>query len=165
VGTGAQRGWYISAGSGRGLSAGSFTAAKLQHNISMGTWYKDGGKSRDATQDRPEPDPNFFASGTAGDPTTFIPGAQGRPRGDRKLFSEENATAAFEVPTYETAWAKGYAAPNTLTGTPTAASVRSAWTWARRSPSTGRIRRVPAPGRPQRDQCGALGVREQFQRA
>lgn len=117
TGTGAQRGWYTSAGQGRGLSAGSFTAAKLQHNISMGTWYKDGGKSRDATKLDLSPDPNFFASGTAGDPTTFVPKASpARPRGDRKLFSEEGGAAAFEVPTYEAGWTKGYTGPSNFDG-------------------------------------------------
>ncbi len=121
VGAGAQRGWFASAGQGRGLSIGAsaYGNPKYLHTASMGVFYKDGGKSRDATKFDFSPDPNFFASGTAGDPTTFVPKAGAvtsatRPRGDRKLFSEE-ATGAFEVNPYE-AWTKGFTAENNFDG-------------------------------------------------
>lgn len=121
VGEGAQRGWFTSAGQGRGLSigAGSFNNPKNLHIASMGTFYKDGGKSRDATKFDLAPDPNFFLSGTTGNPTSFIPKVGAvttatRPRGDRKLFSEEG-TGAFEVATYE-AWAKGFTGENNFDG-------------------------------------------------
>lgn len=122
IGAGTQRGWFISAGQGRGLGIGAsaFGNPKNLHIASMGTYYTDGGKSRDATKFNLNPDPNFFASGTAGDPTTFVPKGGAvtpatRPRGDRKLFSEEDPNA-FEVNTYETGWTKGFTGPNNFDG-------------------------------------------------
>lgn len=118
IGTGAQRGWYTSAGQGRGLAIGAtaFNNPRNLHVASMGTWYRDGGKSRDATKFDLAPNPNFFASGTTGNPTTFVPKASPtRPNGDRKLFSEE-AAGAFEVKTWETGWAKGFTGANNFDG-------------------------------------------------
>jgi hypothetical protein len=121
IGTGAQRGWFASGGQGRGLSIGAsaFNNPKNLHVASMGTYFKDGGKSRDATKFDLSPDPNFFASGTPGNPVSFVPKpgpvtAASRPRGDRKLFSEESGSA-FEVPTYES-WTKGFTAENNFDG-------------------------------------------------
>jgi len=121
IGTGPERGWYISAGSGRGLgitNPGGSSNPKFYHTAAMGTYYKDGGKSRDNTKFDLSPDPNFFASGTPGNPTTFVPkpvGQRARPRGDRKLLSEEGP-GAFEVNTYESDWTKGFTAQNNFDG-------------------------------------------------
>ncbi len=120
IGVGAQRGWYTSAGQGRGFSGFYGYAgnnAKQTHTLCMGTFYKDGGKSRNAAQLDLSPNPNYFASGTAGNPETFVPkAAPSRPNGDRKLFSEENSTAAFEAPHYQPTWTKGYSAPGNFDG-------------------------------------------------
>ncbi len=120
VGVGPQRGWYTSAGQARGLS--SFYGfpgnnAKQTHTLSMGTFYKNGGRTRSASELDLSPDPNFFASGTAGNPETFVPKATPtRPNGDRKLYSVESPTA-FEAPHYQgAAWAKGYSAPGNFDG-------------------------------------------------
>jgi hypothetical protein len=119
IGAGAQRGWYTSGGQGRGLNVRefSFDDPKSIHTAAMGVWYKDGGKTR-STSDaaRLTANSGFFAGGTTGDPTSFIPKSNpARPNGDRKLFSEEGA-GAFEVNTYEPAWAKGFSAPNNFDG-------------------------------------------------
>jgi hypothetical protein len=115
IGTRSQRGWYASAGQGRGLNVGSggnFLSSKLMHTASMGTWYKDGGKSRNLSQLDLSPDPNFFAGGTYGNPVSFIPKSNpARPRGDRKLLSEE-PFVSFEVNHYERNWTKGFTAAN-----------------------------------------------------
>lgn len=122
IGTGAQRGWFTSAGQGRGIGIGAsaFSNPKYLHTASMGVFYKDGGKSRDATKFDLKPDPNFFSVGTEGNPVSFVPKggavtAATRPRGDRKLFSAEDA-GAFEVTTYESGWTKGFTGPNNFDG-------------------------------------------------
>lgn len=122
IGVGPQRGWFTSAGQGRGLSIGAsaFNNPKNLHAASMGVFYKDGGKSRDATKFDLAPNPKYFASGTSGDPTTFVPKGGAvteatRPNGDRKLFSLEDA-GAFEVNTWESGWTKGFNGPNNFDG-------------------------------------------------
>ncbi len=124
LGTGAQRGWYETCGQAKGLPVGDGGTSVPNHanfhTASMGVWYKDGGKSRDASKLDLNPDPNFFESGTAGNPETFVPKATpDRPRGDRKLFSEEGA-GAFEVLPYETVapntWAKGFVGAGNFDG-------------------------------------------------
>jgi len=115
IGVGAQRGWYISGGQGRGLNIGT-SDPKSVHTAAMGTWYQDGGKSRDATKFVLAPNPNFFQSGTTGNPESFVPkAAPVRPNGDRKMFSDESA-GAFEVATYEAGWTKGFTGPNNFDG-------------------------------------------------
>ena len=123
IGVGPQRGWWISGGQGRGIgvgAGGNLSDPKRIHTASMGTYYKDGGKSRDATKFDFSPNPKFFDSGTLGDPTTFVPKAgpyteATRPNGDRKLFSMEDA-GAFEVNTWESGWTKGFTGPNNFDG-------------------------------------------------
>ena len=119
IGTGSQRGWYASAGQGRGLDisfGGNLRSPKLIHTTAMGTWYRDGGKSRSEPQLDLSPDPNFFASGTSGNPVSFVPKSNpSRPRGDRKLLSEE-PFMSFEVNRYEPNWKKGFTAANNFDG-------------------------------------------------
>jgi hypothetical protein len=108
IGQGAQRGWYTSAGDGVGLGI-RHTSPRSVHVASMGTWYAEGGKMRDKSRFDLAPNSNFFQSGTAGNPTTFVPRASpARPNGDRKMLSDETGAAAFEVSKFEDAWTKGY---------------------------------------------------------
>ena len=122
IGTGTERGWYTTSGQAKGLPVGDGSTGtpdhKGFHTASMGVWYKDGGKSRDATKFDLSPDPNFFESGTAGNPETFVPkAAPERPRGDRKLFSME-ASGSFEVNPYEPGWTKGFTGQTNFDGDP-----------------------------------------------
>jgi hypothetical protein len=112
VGTGAQRGWYVSSGSQAQIWGSSNPRA--QFLAATGTWFLDAGKSRqtDAQNFNLNPNPNFFASGSTGDITTFVPKASpGRPDGDFKasgIFdnpSYEDGTADKGVP-YPTGWGK-----------------------------------------------------------
>ncbi|MBI4429510.1 MAG: DUF1573 domain-containing protein, partial [Ignavibacteriales bacterium] len=114
------RGYYTSAGSGKGFIFAPYVGSnpKFYHTAAMGTYYKDGGKSRSSLAFDFSPNPNFFEAGTAGDPTSFIPksvGARARPNGDQKLLSEE-VNGAFEVNTYESNWTKGFTAQNNFDG-------------------------------------------------
>jgi hypothetical protein len=112
IGVGPQRGWYMASGSQAQLwGSGN---PKAQFLTAVGEWFLDGGKSRqtDANNFNLNPNPNFFASGTAGDITTFIPKTSpGRPDGDFKssnVFdnpSYEDGTADKGVP-YPTGWGK-----------------------------------------------------------
>jgi len=118
IGVGPERGWYTTAGTGKGLPVVSFRNPKAMHWATIGCWYKDGGKVNDASKKDLSPNPNFFdvnAPGTkAGDVTTFVPKTAGRtrPNGDRKLLSEELSppTAAFVDKMYE----DGHADANTM---------------------------------------------------
>jgi hypothetical protein len=116
IGEAAQRGWYTSAGPGRGLSFG-YDKPKGTFIIATSTWYQDGGKSRNDSTLNLNPNPNVFASGDSGDVTTFVLKATpGRPNGDRKLVSEDSGAAAFEANTYEPSWTKGFSALNNFDG-------------------------------------------------
>ncbi len=116
TGTGAHRGWYTSSGMGRGLSFGVGNP-KGTFVVATGEWYVDGGKSRNANALNLAPNPNYFASGTAGNVTTFVPLATpGRPNGDRKLYSLDVGNAAFEVNPYEATWTTGYSGPSNFDG-------------------------------------------------
>jgi hypothetical protein len=110
IGTGSERGWYATSGHGRGL--GNFPDTdnpRSIHTASMGTWYRDGGKSR-STFDL-SPDTSFFASGVPGDPTSFVPKLfPGRPQGDIKLLNIR------EKEPYETRWKKGFTSTNDFDG-------------------------------------------------
>ncbi|MGB6649246.1 MAG: hypothetical protein WBG01_12000, partial [Bacteroidota bacterium] len=109
VGEGAERGWYWTSGDAIGLSAGRNNPRSL-HTAAMGTWYVDGGKSRDQAKLDLNPNPNFFASGTEGDPTTFVPLATptGPPNGTRMRQSLDIGAAAFEKTVFEDDWTIGY---------------------------------------------------------
>lgn len=119
IGSGSRRGWFTSGGQGRGLNVREFSHndPRSIHTAAMGVWYRDGGKTRDDSNPlRLDPNPEFFAGGTTGNPTTFIPKSNpSRPHGDRKLFSDESP-AAFEVNSYEPGWTKGFSAPNNFDG-------------------------------------------------
>jgi hypothetical protein len=111
IGTGPERGWYLSAGTGRG-GLDNRNDAKLIHTILMGTWYKDGGKSNSTTLLDLNPNPNYFQSGTPGDPLSFVPkpvGQRGKPDGDKK------STNVFEN-VWEDGWTKGYSAQHNFDG-------------------------------------------------
>jgi len=70
VGEGTQRGWFHAMQPGWG---GVFDGKeKKAHIASMGCFYVDGGKSNDGAKFDLNPNPAIFASGTAGDPTTFV---------------------------------------------------------------------------------------------
>ena len=125
IGKGTQRGWFTTAGQGKGLAIGdggtSVPDHKGMHTATMGAYYQDGGKSRDASKLNLNPDPNFFdatAAGTvAGNPETFVVKANpDRPRGDRKMFSEEGGASAWEVNTYEPGWTKGFTSSTNFDG-------------------------------------------------
>jgi hypothetical protein len=111
IGVGSERGWYLSAGTGRG-GLDSRADASLIHTILMGVWYKDGGKSNDKTKLDLSPNPNYFESGTPGDPLSFVPkpvAQRGMPDGDKKT------TNSFEN-VWEDGWKKGYSAQHNFDG-------------------------------------------------
>ena len=100
IGTGPQRGWYMSGGSSYWVG-GSGDPRKMFY-ITTGVWYANGGQlshNTDFGSLNLGPDPNFFASGTAGDPLSFVPKApasQGQPKGDYK------STNNFDEQSWET---------------------------------------------------------------
>ena len=115
IGMGSERGWYASAGSGYGLgfaTADGFRVnPRLVHTAAMGTWYRDGGRSRDSSSLDLSPNPNFFVGGTGDDPTSFVPRTTPlRPDGDRKLFPQR------DVNPYEPSWTKGFTAADNFDG-------------------------------------------------
>ena len=98
IGVGPQRGWYTSSGSQAQIWGSS--NPKAQFLTATGTWFLDGGRSRqtDVQNFNLNPNPNFFdaTKGTAGDLTTFVPLANpGRPSGDFKTSN------IFDNPSYE----------------------------------------------------------------
>jgi hypothetical protein len=119
IGTGAQRGWYMSSGSNP--FAGSSGTPRETFVSAISAWYTDAGKNSHnnvfSTYNL-NPNPNFFASGTTGDPTTWVPkapGAQLRPNGDFKSsgtfeqvsFEDGKASATTNYPTGFGTWTKG----------------------------------------------------------
>jgi hypothetical protein len=138
IGTGTQRGWYHSVMQGNGIGGFGGDAPPTGstpeglHKIFMGNWYKNGGKDNNAATQDFNPNPNFFASGTAGNPLTFVPKTSGatRPNGDKKLYSEEVGAAAFSQGPWEDGkadattnypngfgkWTKGYIFEHTFGG-------------------------------------------------
>lgn len=116
VGVGAQRGEYVSAGSGGGLAA-SISNPKQMHTVSIGAFYANGGSSRSVADLDLGPNSNFFQSGTPGDVTTFVPKASPSiPNGDQKSpdnfeqtpFEDGRADATTNYPTGWGRWTKGY---------------------------------------------------------
>lgn len=138
IGTGAQRGWYHTVIQGNGIGGFGGDAPPTQstpeglHKLFMGAWYKNGGKDNNAATQDFNPNPNFFASGTAGNPVSFVPKTTGatRPNGDKKLYSEEVGVAAFSqgpwengkadastnYPTGFGTWTKGFVFEHTFGG-------------------------------------------------
>ncbi len=112
VGTGAERGWYVTAGQGKGFNMSSGDP-KDNFVGAMGTFYVDGGKSLDKTKFNLAANPNLFEAGsTPGDLRTFVLKASGRtaPSGDLK------STNTFAVNPYEPSWTEGYTAANNFDG-------------------------------------------------
>jgi hypothetical protein len=117
IGTGAQRGWYTSGGSN--YWAGSNSSPMKVFYVSTGVWYQNGGLLSHNTswaQLNLAPNSNFFASGTAGDPTTFVPKASPtRPNGDFKStntfdqvsFEDGKADATTNYPAGWGTWSQG----------------------------------------------------------
>ncbi|MFH0991718.1 MAG: hypothetical protein V1799_17055 [bacterium] len=137
IGAGTQRGWYHAVMQGNGIggnggdSPPTSSTPEGLHKIFMGNWYKNGGKDNNAAAQDFNPNPNFFASGTAGNPLTFVPKASPlRPNGDKKLYSEEVGVAAFSQGPWETGkadantnyptgfgtWTKGFIFEHTFGG-------------------------------------------------
>jgi hypothetical protein len=130
IGTGTARGYYHTVAQGNGIngfgadSPPTTNTPEELHKIFMGTWYKNGGKDNNAATQDFNPNPNYFASGTAGNPLTFVPKPLGatRPNGDKKLYSDEIGITAFSqgpwedgkadattnYPTGYGKWSKGY---------------------------------------------------------
>ena len=114
IGAGLERGWYASAGHGKGLNvneSGNRGNPRYIHTASMGTWYRDGGRWRDTLLLDLSPDTSFFATGVTGDPTTFVPKTSpGRPAGDRKMLP------LFEVRPRDARWTRGFSAATSFDG-------------------------------------------------
>jgi hypothetical protein len=113
VGSGAQRGWFMSAGVGKGFSIGN-GEPKDGFVGATGAYYVDGGKSLDKTKFNLAANPNLFEAGsTAGDLRTFVakaPASWAAPTGDLK------STNGLAVSPYEPSWTKGYTAANNFDG-------------------------------------------------
>ncbi len=62
VGTGAERGWYVSAGEGKGFAI-AIGDPKDNFVGAMGTFFVDGGKSLDKTKFNLAANPNLFDAG------------------------------------------------------------------------------------------------------
>ncbi len=97
IGVGPERGWYVSGGSQ--TQVWTLGNPMAMFRTATGVWYVDGGKSRnsDVTKFNLNPNPNFFATGVAGDITTFVPKPLGRTRPDGDFKS----TNIFDAPPYE----------------------------------------------------------------
>ena len=109
IGTGAQRGWFTSSGTGLG-NLDNRLDASIMHTIFMGEFYADGGKSNDASKVNMNPNPNFFQSGTAGNPLTFVPkSSPGKPDGDKKSTNSLQNI-------WENGWTKGYSTATNFDG-------------------------------------------------
>ena len=118
IGIGPERGWYASGGS----SPLTWTLGNPQGMFvtTVGAWYADGGKGRQTSTANMNlgPNPNFFASGTSGDITTFVPkpaGSRLRPDGDfkssgifdQKSFEDGKADATTNYPNGWGTFSKG----------------------------------------------------------
>jgi hypothetical protein len=118
IGTGANRGWYMSSGSSPFMwSSGDPRATFVS---ACAAWYQDAGKNshnNTFTTYNLLPNTNFFASGTAEDVTTWVPKGAGatRPNGDfkssgtfeQRSFEDGHATATTTYPTGWGTWTLG----------------------------------------------------------
>ena len=112
VGVGAERGWYLSAGVGKGFTMG---VGDPRHTFvgSTGTFFTNGGKTLNSAQFDLTANANLFNAGsTAGDLRTFVLKSSGRTAPDGDLKS----TNSFGVNPYEASWTKGYTAANNFDG-------------------------------------------------
>ncbi|GJQ20175.1 MAG: hypothetical protein HBSIN02_05300 [Bacteroidia bacterium] len=114
IGTGAQRGDYVSTGSGGGLAATGGDPRRM-HTVAIGAFYQNGGSSRSIADLDRSPNDAFFLSGTQGDPTTFVRDSVGgsAPDGDQKgqtfeqgPFEDGTATTGTPYPTGWGTWSK-----------------------------------------------------------
>ena len=107
IGTGAQRGWYLSSGNGKGWGSGGLGGGGGSHyprqyfNMATGTFVQDGGKANDNAKSDLSPNTKFFSGGTKEKYETFVPKTTSptlaeRPNGDRKLLSEEVGASACQ---------------------------------------------------------------------
>ncbi len=115
VGTGVERGWYISSGVGKGFSAATNPPSDPRACFigSMGAYFVDGGKSLDGSKFNLAANANQFQAGsTPGDLRTFVLKASGRTAPDGDLKS----TNTFGVNTYEPGWTKGFTAADNFDG-------------------------------------------------
>ena len=125
IGLGAERGWYVTAGSSRWTGGNysepnAFSDPRKVFTTNIGVWFQDGGRnahSQDFSLLTLAPNPNFFASGTVGDPLSFVPKGTGytRPDGDFKStntfdnvsFEDGTADATTSYPTGWGKWSQG----------------------------------------------------------
>ena len=106
IGTGTKRGDYVSAGSGGALAASTTNPLRM-HTVSVGTFYQNGGSSRNASDFNLTPNSNFFLTGTPGDITTFVANPVGtRPSGDQKYTNIFEQTPLEDGTGYTTGWGK-----------------------------------------------------------
>ena len=117
IGLGNQRGWNVSGGSSYWV--GSSGDPRKMFYVTTGVWYANGGQlshNTDFTQLNLAPNPNYFASGTAGDILSFVPKASpARPNGDYKStnhfdqasFEDGHADASTLYPTGWGKWTLG----------------------------------------------------------
>ena len=109
IGKGPQRGWYMASGTGLG-NLDNRLDASVMHTAFIGEFYKDGGKSNDASKLDLSPNPNFFQSGTPGNPLTFVPKSNpGQPDGDKKSTNSLQNV-------WEDGWTKGYSIATNFDG-------------------------------------------------
>ena len=114
IGTGTQRGWYVSGGSS--AFVGQAGDPRKMFYVSTAVWYLNGNQlshNTDFNALNLSPNPAFFASGTVGDPLSFVPkGAPARPNGDFKSqdhfdqTSYEDGSSVDNNTTYPLGWGK-----------------------------------------------------------
>jgi hypothetical protein len=113
IGTAAQRGWYVSGGSS--AFVGQAGDPRKMFYITTGVWYANGGQLSHNTDFNALNlgfNPNYFASGTAGLPLTFVPKASPtRPNGDFKSQDQFDQAkyedgSADKTTNYPTGWGK-----------------------------------------------------------
>ncbi|MBI5471826.1 MAG: hypothetical protein HY961_05725 [Ignavibacteriae bacterium] len=120
IGAGTERGWYVSGGSSYWV--GALSDPRKAFYATTGVWYQNGGQlshNTDFTALNLAPNSNFFASGTTGDPISFVPKVTGyaRPNGDYKStnhfdqvsFEDGSANATTQYPNGWGKWTKGAA--------------------------------------------------------
>jgi hypothetical protein len=117
IGLGAQRGWYVSGGSNYWV--GSISDPRKMFFATTGVWYANGNTNSHNTDFNSlnlAPNPNFFASGNAGDVLSFVAkGSPARPNGDFKStdhfdqisYEDGSADATTQYPTGWGKWTLG----------------------------------------------------------
>jgi hypothetical protein len=111
IGEGAERGRYLSVGNGQG-GVLSTSSPKATHTGYMGTWFVNGGKTFKSSDIDMNPNPNYFQSGSAGDPTSFVP----KPAGQRDFPNGDAKLSGNFVQKWEDSWTQGYSAYHNFDG-------------------------------------------------